>query len=101
MSDAESEKVEFTVHEMIALLPKQTQRTIEQMAIFENSVDHLESGTPEWKDMPQEGRDLYLIETHRRILMLITMGWRFAGFDNLDDYIPADMPAPEDMDPNS
>ena len=93
----DEEKVELTVHEMIAMLPDEVQDTIQQMAVFENAVDHQESGTPSWENLPTEAHDIYLLESYRRIMMLITLGWRPVP-ETMDDYVPSDMPAPEDMD---
>jgi len=51
------------------------QRAVEQLALFENRIDHRESGTPEWDALDPAGRDAYLREAERRVAALGMLGW--------------------------
>lgn len=47
-----------------------------QLAMYQNRIDHIESGTVKWEDLDLTTRADYLAEAKRSIGALLALGWR-------------------------
>ena len=62
-------------------LQAELDRSALQLAMYQNRIDAIESGTAKWEDLDLVARAGYLTEAKRSIGALLALGWRPANVD--------------------
>lgn len=73
--DTPDDESGFTFGEMLKTYPPVIQHSVEQLAMYQNMRDNLESGTARWESLDITAHESYLKEAFALLMATIALGW--------------------------